>query len=89
MLEFFLTLLSCLVSVCTLQYCGGVSLCMCECGTGFFLLLCACVSVRARWCDDHDSSLISVYMRVIEEEGGRDQQAAHNQPNQARILPPM
>lgn len=57
---------------------------MCERGTGlFFVVVCVC----ARWCDDRDSSLISVYMR--EEEGGTDQQAAHNQPNQARILPPM
>lgn len=75
------------VCVCTLQYCGGVSLCMCECGTGLFFC-CVCVSVRecvypmVRW-----SWLIADFC-VYESERGR-QRAAHNQPHQARILPPM
>lgn len=37
----------------TLQHCGGVCLCMCEHGTGFFC-------VPEWWCDDGESSLICV-----------------------------
>ena len=65
------------VSVRTLQHCGGVCLCMCECGTGFFLC------VPEWWWDDGDSSLICVYMRVRKWERGRERErerAVYNEP---------
>lgn len=78
------------VCVCTLQYCGGVSLCMCECGTGLFFLLRVC---KCAWVCVHPmvwwSWLIADFC-VYESERGRGRhRAAHNQPHQARILPPM